>query len=50
MKQTFRNQTIKILRYLMPIEVLGMCYIDEPFFAVFFLVVGIIAFEAKYES
>ena len=34
----------------MPIEVLGMWYIDEPALCVISLLIGILAFTAKYES
>ncbi len=50
MKQTTRNQIIKVSRYLMPVYTVAMWYFDKPALCVIFLSVSILAFAADYET
>tara|TARA_R110000765_G_scaffold414222_1_gene514597 strand:+ start:212 stop:364 length:153 start_codon:yes stop_codon:yes gene_type:complete len=50
MKQTTRNQVIKVLRYSMPFEAAAMAYLDKPALCVIFISIAIIAFAYDYEA
>ena len=50
MEQTTRNQIIKVLRYVMPVEAIAMAYFDKPALCVIFISISIIAFATSYES
>jgi len=50
MRQTTKNQIIKVLRYLMPFEAAAMAYLDKPALCVIFLSISIIALSTSYEA
>ena len=50
MKQTTRNQIIKVLRYVTPFEAAAMAYFDKPALCFIFLSIAIIAFATSYEA
>ena len=50
MKQTTRNQVIKVLRYSMIFEAAAMAYFDKPVLCVIFISIAILAFAYDYEA